>query len=159
MCFLNVCTNLSKRILISFYGNRYKHVLQAPGLRLGYGSTVLPGIYQTVEDEDWNEVQNQINIAAQQISLAAQFLLSTAPPKAPQSAPIASKPPIQSPSSSTRPSPAVVSPHSAPNAENPDLPTWAIVFLVIVGLAVVGGLIYAVIRYQRGRNGFMVVTE
>eukprot|EP00029_Vermamoeba_vermiformis_P007026 TRINITY_DN2915_c0_g1_i1.p1 TRINITY_DN2915_c0_g1~~TRINITY_DN2915_c0_g1_i1.p1 ORF type:complete len:752 (-),score=136.81 TRINITY_DN2915_c0_g1_i1:3-2258(-) len=137
----------------------YKHVLQAPGLRLGYGSTVLPGVYQTVEDEDWNEVQNQIDIAAQQISVAAQYLLSTAPPKAPQSAPVASNPPTQAPPLSNSPSPAVVSPHSAPNAENPDLPTWAIVFLVLVGLAVVGGLIYAVVRYQRSRKGFMVVSE
>jgi N-acetylated-alpha-linked acidic dipeptidase len=137
----------------------YKHVLQAPGLRLGYGSTVLPGVYQTVEDGDWNEVQNQLDIAAQQIRLAAQFLLGSAPPKAPQSAPVApptpQKPPASTPLSNS-PSPAVVAPSGA---ENPDLPTWAIAFLVIVGVTVVGGLIYAVVRYQRSKKGFMVVTE
>ncbi len=126
-------------------------------MRLGYGSTVLPGIYQTVEEEDWNEVQNQIDIAAQKINLAAQFLLSTAPPKAPQQAPY--NQPITTPSSPSGPVSQSPSPVTPNPAETPDLPTWAIVILVIVGLAVVGGLVYAVIRYRRHRKGFMVLTE
>lgn len=124
-------------------------------MRLGYGSTVLPGVYQTVEDEDWSEVQNQLDIAAQQIRQAAQFLLSpSAPSNAPQSTPGVSAP-INTPKTGG-PSPVVATPKGA---ENPDLPTWAIVFLVIVGCAVVGGLVYAGVRYQRGRKGFMVVGE
>ena len=127
-------------------------------MRLGYGSTVLPGIYQTVEDEDWNEVQNQIDIAAYQISLAAQFLLSTAPPKAPQSAPVPSNPPVISPTTPGVPLSQGPSSATPISPEKPDLPVWAIVLFVIVGLAVIGGLIYAVVRYRR-KSSFMVVSE
>jgi len=52
----------------------FKHVVQAPGIYQGYGSQVFPGIEQGIIDEDNEEIQQQINIAAATIANAAQAL-------------------------------------------------------------------------------------
>jgi len=52
----------------------YKHVLQAPGFYLGYGSTAFPGVAHAFEDGDFESAQTQIGIAAGRIAAAADFL-------------------------------------------------------------------------------------
>eukprot|EP00301_Raphidiophrys_heterophryoidea_P002246 c11052_g1_i1.p1 GENE.c11052_g1_i1~~c11052_g1_i1.p1 ORF type:complete len:704 (+),score=173.11 c11052_g1_i1:37-2148(+) len=52
----------------------FKHVLQAPGLYLGYGADVLPGVTQAVQDANWDLAAAQVQVAAQCITDAALYL-------------------------------------------------------------------------------------
>jgi N-acetylated-alpha-linked acidic dipeptidase len=52
----------------------YKHVIQAPGLFLGYGATVFPGLYQEIMERNLMELKKQEAIAAFAINQAAIFL-------------------------------------------------------------------------------------
>mmetsp|Transcript_26132 Transcript_26132/g.104572 ORF Transcript_26132/g.104572 Transcript_26132/m.104572 type:complete len:440 (+) Transcript_26132:1021-2340(+) len=52
----------------------YKHVLQAPGYYLGYGSTAFPGVAHALEDGRLDEAQQQVDVAADRINAAAAVL-------------------------------------------------------------------------------------
>lgn len=52
----------------------YRHVIQAPGLFLGYDSQSFPGIAQTVRAKDWKAANQQVQEAAQQIQQTAEWL-------------------------------------------------------------------------------------
>jgi len=52
----------------------FKHVLQAPGLYLGYEGESLPGVTQAVSDGEWGLAQEQVWVAACRILAAARFL-------------------------------------------------------------------------------------
>lgn len=45
----------------------YKHTIYAPGFYTGYGVKTLPGIREAIEQRNYNEAQQQIEIAAQSI--------------------------------------------------------------------------------------------
>jgi N-acetylated-alpha-linked acidic dipeptidase len=42
----------------------FKHTIYAPGFYTGYGVKTLPGIREAIEQRNWNEAQEQIEIAA-----------------------------------------------------------------------------------------------
>jgi N-acetylated-alpha-linked acidic dipeptidase len=42
----------------------YKHTIYAPGFYTGYGVKTLPGIREAIEQRNWTEAQEQIEIAA-----------------------------------------------------------------------------------------------
>jgi N-acetylated-alpha-linked acidic dipeptidase len=52
----------------------FKHVLQAPGLNLGYASEAFPGIQQAIDDQNVKVAQNQTRLAAERLKAAASFL-------------------------------------------------------------------------------------
>jgi len=52
----------------------YRHVLQAPGLYLGYDTMVFPGLSQAIIDGDWVEARAQETILAERISAAGNYL-------------------------------------------------------------------------------------
>jgi hypothetical protein len=52
----------------------FKHVLQAPGLELGYGATVFPGVVEACGEGDWEVAQQQASVAARHVLAAAHFL-------------------------------------------------------------------------------------
>ncbi|CAM9593134.1 unnamed protein product [Scytosiphon promiscuus] len=52
----------------------YRHVLQAPGLYLGYAAESFPGITQALSDGDLELAQEQVQVAAARVSEAAAFL-------------------------------------------------------------------------------------
>ena len=52
----------------------FRHVLQAPGLYLGYGSKAFPGISQALEDGDMEVAQSETLAAAAAVNDAARFL-------------------------------------------------------------------------------------
>ena len=45
----------------------YKHTIYAPGFYTGYGVKTLPGIREAIEQRNWKEAQEQIEIAAKAI--------------------------------------------------------------------------------------------
>jgi len=45
----------------------YRHTIYAPGYYTGYGVKTLPGIREAIEQRNWKEAQEQIEIAAQAI--------------------------------------------------------------------------------------------
>ena len=45
----------------------YKHTIYAPGFYTGYGVKTLPGIREAIEQRNWNEAQEQIEIVAKAI--------------------------------------------------------------------------------------------
>lgn len=53
----------------------YKHVLQAPGVYLGYNADPFPGVNQAIRDQDWDEVAQQLAILSDCIDAAANSLL------------------------------------------------------------------------------------
>jgi hypothetical protein len=55
----------------------YKHTLYAPGFYTGYGVKTMPGIREAIEQRDWKEAQEQINIAANAIGRLAEHLKAT----------------------------------------------------------------------------------
>jgi len=71
---------MAERKFLSSAGNPlrpwYKHVVQAPGLFLGYSAEVFPAILDSARGGDNIETQNQINIAAACINSAASSLLA-----------------------------------------------------------------------------------
>jgi N-acetylated-alpha-linked acidic dipeptidase len=56
----------------------YKHVLYAPGFYTGYGVKTLPGIREAIEQRNWKEAQDQINIDGEAINRLANYLMLTA---------------------------------------------------------------------------------
>jgi N-acetylated-alpha-linked acidic dipeptidase len=51
----------------------YKHTLYAPGFYTGYGVKTMPGIREAIEQRDWKEAQEQINVAAGAINKLANY--------------------------------------------------------------------------------------
>jgi N-acetylated-alpha-linked acidic dipeptidase len=52
----------------------YKHAIYAPGFFTGYGVKTLPGITEAIEQRNWKEAQEQIEIAAATINNFAVYL-------------------------------------------------------------------------------------
>ena len=52
----------------------YKHSLYAPGFYTGYGVKTLPGIREAIEQRNWKEAQDEINLTAQSIEKLAGYL-------------------------------------------------------------------------------------
>lgn len=53
----------------------YRHSLYAPGFYTGYGVKTLPGIREAIEQRNWTEAQQQINILATVLNHFATYLL------------------------------------------------------------------------------------
>jgi len=53
----------------------FRHVLQAPGFYLGYGSQAFPGVAQAISDDDIDLAHSEIRIVANALSNVADFLL------------------------------------------------------------------------------------
>jgi N-acetylated-alpha-linked acidic dipeptidase len=45
----------------------YQHLVYAPGFYTGYGVKTLPGIREAIEERNWTEVAQQIELAAKTI--------------------------------------------------------------------------------------------
>jgi len=56
----------------------YRHSLYAPGFYTGYGVKTLPGIREAIEQRNWKEAQDQINIDAQAIDKLSNYLMNIA---------------------------------------------------------------------------------
>ncbi|HVX48957.1 MAG TPA: transferrin receptor-like dimerization domain-containing protein, partial [Chitinophagaceae bacterium] len=54
----------------------YKHALYAPGFYTGYGVKTMPGVREAIEERNWKEAQEQINLDAQALNKLAAYLLS-----------------------------------------------------------------------------------
>ncbi len=54
----------------------FKHLIYAPGFYTGYGVKTLPGIREAIEQRNWKEAQEQIEIAANAISEFAKLVES-----------------------------------------------------------------------------------
>ncbi len=52
----------------------YKHAIYAPGFFTGYGVKTLPGIREAIEQRNWKEAQDQIEIAAGSITNLSSYL-------------------------------------------------------------------------------------
>ncbi|MEO8712872.1 MAG: transferrin receptor-like dimerization domain-containing protein, partial [Parafilimonas sp.] len=52
----------------------YKHSLYAPGFYTGYGVKTLPGICEAIEQRNWKEAQDEINLTAESIERLADYL-------------------------------------------------------------------------------------
>jgi len=52
----------------------YKHVIQAPGLYLGYDTDTFPGVSQAVRSQDWDLAKDQLEILTHRILIAADGL-------------------------------------------------------------------------------------
>ena len=54
----------------------YKHTIYAPGLYTGYGVKTLPGIREAIEQRNWKEAQQQIEVVANTITKFNTYLKS-----------------------------------------------------------------------------------
>jgi N-acetylated-alpha-linked acidic dipeptidase len=52
----------------------FKHTIYAPGFYTGYGVKTMPGIREAIEQRNWKEAQEQINIDAESINKLAAYL-------------------------------------------------------------------------------------
>jgi N-acetylated-alpha-linked acidic dipeptidase len=52
----------------------YKHILYAPGYYTGYAVKTLPGIREAIEQRNWEEAQQQIEVDAKAIKRLAEYL-------------------------------------------------------------------------------------
>jgi N-acetylated-alpha-linked acidic dipeptidase len=52
----------------------YKHTLYAPGFYTGYGVKTMPGIREAIEQRNWKEAQEQIEVDAKAIQRLANYL-------------------------------------------------------------------------------------
>jgi N-acetylated-alpha-linked acidic dipeptidase len=52
----------------------YKHTIYAPGFYTGYGVKTMPGIREAMEQRNWKEAQEQIELAAGAINKFADYL-------------------------------------------------------------------------------------
>ena len=52
----------------------YRHAIYAPGFFTGYGVKTLPGIREAIEQRNWKEAQEQIEIAAATITNLSTYL-------------------------------------------------------------------------------------
>jgi N-acetylated-alpha-linked acidic dipeptidase len=51
----------------------YKHTLYAPGAYTGYGVKTMPGIREAIEQRNWKEAQEQIEVDAKTITKLAEY--------------------------------------------------------------------------------------
>ncbi|RYY29614.1 MAG: M28 family peptidase, partial [Sphingobacteriaceae bacterium] len=56
----------------------YKHSIYAPGFYTGYGVKTMPGIREAIEQRNWKEAQEQLNIDAGVLNKFAAYLNQTA---------------------------------------------------------------------------------
>ena len=52
----------------------FKHTIYAPGFYTGYGVKTMPGIREAIEQKNWIEAQEQINIDAANVAALAKYL-------------------------------------------------------------------------------------
>jgi len=52
----------------------FRHHLYAPGMYTGYGVKTLPGVREAIEQREWDEAQEQIDIAAAVLTVYAEQL-------------------------------------------------------------------------------------
>ncbi|MDE3182181.1 MAG: M28 family peptidase [Bacteroidota bacterium] len=52
----------------------YKHTIYAPGFYTGYGVKTMPGIREAIEQRNWKEAQDQIEVDAKRINDLADYL-------------------------------------------------------------------------------------
>ena len=52
----------------------YHHMVYAPGFYTGYGVKTLPGIREAIEQRNWKEAQEQIEVAANVFNGLAEYL-------------------------------------------------------------------------------------
>jgi N-acetylated-alpha-linked acidic dipeptidase len=52
----------------------YKHTIYAPGFYTGYGVKTMPGIREAIEQRNWKEAQDQIEVDAKTINDLAAYL-------------------------------------------------------------------------------------
>jgi N-acetylated-alpha-linked acidic dipeptidase len=52
----------------------YRHTLYAPGFYTGYGVKTLPGVREAIEQRNWKEAAEQVNIAAEAITRLSDYL-------------------------------------------------------------------------------------
>src|SRR5215831_1761658 len=52
----------------------YMHSLYAPGFYTGYGVKTLPGVREAIEQRNWKEAQDEINLTAQAIQRLSGYL-------------------------------------------------------------------------------------
>jgi N-acetylated-alpha-linked acidic dipeptidase len=52
----------------------YRHSLYAPGFYTGYGVKTIPGVREAIEQRNWKEAQDEINLTAQAIQRLADYL-------------------------------------------------------------------------------------
>ena len=53
----------------------YKHTLYAPGYYTGYGVKTMPGIREAIEQRNWEEAQQQIEVTAKTIAGLAKYFI------------------------------------------------------------------------------------
>jgi N-acetylated-alpha-linked acidic dipeptidase len=51
----------------------YKHSLYAPGFYTGYGVKTMPGIREAIEQRNWKEAQEQIEVDAKALMKLAEY--------------------------------------------------------------------------------------
>ena len=54
----------------------YKHSLYAPGFYTGYGVKTMPGIREAIEQRNWKEAQEQIEVDAKALIKLAEYFNS-----------------------------------------------------------------------------------
>jgi N-acetylated-alpha-linked acidic dipeptidase len=52
----------------------YRHTIYAPGFYTGYGVKTLPGIREAIEQRNWKEAQEQIQVAARVLERLGDYL-------------------------------------------------------------------------------------
>jgi N-acetylated-alpha-linked acidic dipeptidase len=52
----------------------FKHVLQAPGMNLGYAAEAYPGIQQAIDEGNLEVAQEQVGLTAERVESAAKSL-------------------------------------------------------------------------------------
>ena len=52
----------------------YRHSIYAPGFYTGYGVKTLPGIREAIEQRNWKEAQEQIELVAQSITRFSDYI-------------------------------------------------------------------------------------
>lgn len=57
----------------------FKHTIYAPGFYTGYGVKTLPGIRESIEQRNWVELKQQIDVAAKSITQLATYLSPPTP--------------------------------------------------------------------------------
>jgi len=57
----------------------YKHTLYAPGFYTGYGVKTIPGVREAIEQRNWKEAKEQINVVADAIMKFNKYLNTSLP--------------------------------------------------------------------------------
>ena len=56
----------------------YKHTLYAPGFYTGYAVKTMPGIREAIEQRNWKEAQDQIEVTSKTIGALAKYFKTMA---------------------------------------------------------------------------------